>query len=555
MLMNRPFIRRSEDEAEHRIECEQRVKAKVRAMPDRPREEPILGGELEATIAHEQVPAGAGERPDAPDESVGEYLRNNRLRMGKTLTDISRASKIVRHHLTAIENNAFEELPGRAYAIGFVRSYAACLGLDACPLVARLKAELTEADTTPVFVSPNPPARRNQTGTESLANGDAHDFLAERRPPLQQRWLFGAAPKALQLHAARLVLRITEIAKIARELDLDFPSRADRGNRPGVAPAGHGDDSEPEFGLFTTPNRRDETRTAYTGHGNARRPDVALFSRPPVKAAPLFSASGRSLPLPSPAGHPMRTWLTAGLMTAVMMYFGYSMMHSGLRPAPPMVVPVPTRLAAEAGLTPDMIAPPAVAIPEQPASAPPQPVRIPPATDGSQPVGIVKQPPRNPPASALAPPVNDVPRAVAAIENSGRSPHEAAVEPPGDALPAQLDSAGAEAKHIFHGQLPLGERYGEQNRGSRVTLRVHRATFVAVLGVRNHQYIDRVLRAGDTYRVPNMRGLKLNARDAGAVEVILDGNTVGFAGSDGAAVKGMSLQPQSIVSRFHWLQE
>lgn len=205
------------------------------------------------------------------------------------------------------------------------------------------------------------------------------------------------------------------------------------------------------------------------------------------------------------------------------------MLHSGQVAAPPPVIPVPTRMAAEAAIVPEKVVPPTVATLEQPAHGAPEPASVPPATD---------QPP-----------------AVAAIEKPATGPHETATVPPGDAIPAQPDFASAEPKHIFRAQLPLGERYGEHNRGSRVTLRVHRPTLVAVLGVRNHKWIDRVLRPGDTYRVPNMGGLKLNARDAGAVEVILDGNTVGFAGNDGAAVKGMSLQPQSIVSRFHWLQE
>jgi cytoskeleton protein RodZ len=206
------------------------------------------------------------------------------------------------------------------------------------------------------------------------------------------------------------------------------------------------------------------------------------------------------------------------------------MLHSGQVAAPPPVLPVPARMAAEAAFVPEKVTPRAAAALDQPARQPSEPVLVPPS--GSE-----------PPVEAIEKPA------------PATAPHEPAAGPPGETIPAQPDFASAEPNHIFRGQLPLGERYGEQNRGSRITLRVHRPTLVAVTGVRNHKWIDRVLRAGDTYRVPNMRGLKLNARDAGAVEVILDGNTVGFAGTDGAAVKGMSLQPQSIISRFHWLQE
>ena len=51
-----------------------------------------------------------------------------------------------------------------------------------------------------------------------------------------------------------------------------------------------------------------------------------------------------------------------------------------------------------------------------------------------------------------------------------------------------------------------------------------------------------------------MGGLKLSVPDAGAVEVILDDNTVGFAGKDGAAARGQSLDPQSIIKRYDLVQ-
>lgn len=497
-------------------------------MPDLPRQEPSFGDELEPIIAHQQMPAGPGEPIDAPNESIGEYLRKNRERTGKALTEISHALKIMSHHLTAIENNSFEELPGRAYAIGFVRSYAAYLGLDACALVARLKAELPTEDVDPVFATPDPPGCREQTETAAVANGHAEAFSAEAYPRLEAGWLAGWAQATLQLPVAKALLRFKEIAKMPGELKARFPPAAGRMGQADAAPVETAKGKNPAFGLFSVDGRRDQARTAHAENGRSGRPNAALISAP-RRTAPQFSTPARGLPLPAPPEHPVRNWITAGIMGAAIIYFGSSMLHSGQVVAPPPVIPVPARMAARAAIVPQKVVPPAVATLEQPAHGAPEPASVPTASD---------QPP-----------------AVAAIEKPATGPHEAATAPPSEAIPAQPDFASAEPKHIFRAQLPLGERYGEHNRGSRITLRVHRPTLVAVLGVRNHKWIDRVLRPGDTYRVPNMRGLKLNARDAGAVEVILDGNTVGFAGNDGADLKGMSLQPQSIISRFHWLQE
>ena len=98
-------------------------------------------------------------------------------------------------------------------------------------------------------------------------------------------------------------------------------------------------------------------------------------------------------------------------------------------------------------------------------------------------------------------------------------------------------------------QIPSGRRYGLQNLNSRITLRVHRPTIVAIRDARNRIFIDRKLAPGDTYRVPNLVGLRLSAPDAGAIELILDGSSLGFAGEDGVAARGLSLNPQNIVDR------
>jgi len=98
-------------------------------------------------------------------------------------------------------------------------------------------------------------------------------------------------------------------------------------------------------------------------------------------------------------------------------------------------------------------------------------------------------------------------------------------------------------------QLPPGRRYGLQHRNSRITLRVHSPTIVAIRDARNRVFIDRKLAPGDTYRVPNLVGLWLTAIDASAVEIILDGASVGFAGAQRATVWDLSLNPQSIANR------
>jgi len=79
---------------------------------------------------------------DAPLETVGQDLRAARLRRGDDLATVSRALKIRKDHLEALEEDRIEALPGRTYAVGFVRTYSEYLGLDQGACVERFKSQI-----------------------------------------------------------------------------------------------------------------------------------------------------------------------------------------------------------------------------------------------------------------------------------------------------------------------------------------------------------------------------------------------------------------------------
>lgn len=72
-------------------------------------------------------------------ESLGATLRAARLSRGEESAAVASKLKMRRDQIEAIEENDFSRLPGRTYAIGFVRAYARYLGLDSEELVQRLK--------------------------------------------------------------------------------------------------------------------------------------------------------------------------------------------------------------------------------------------------------------------------------------------------------------------------------------------------------------------------------------------------------------------------------
>lgn len=79
-------------------------------------------------------------------EGVGSDLRAARLRRGEDLRTVAQALRIRREQLEALEESRHDDLPGRAYAIGFVRSYAEFLGLDSAHIVDRYKAEIDRVE-------------------------------------------------------------------------------------------------------------------------------------------------------------------------------------------------------------------------------------------------------------------------------------------------------------------------------------------------------------------------------------------------------------------------
>lgn len=72
---------------------------------------------------------------------IGADLRAERQRKGVSLEDTAKRLRIGQEYLQAMEDGRFEDLPGRTYAIGFLRSYAAFLGLDGEGFVERYRAE------------------------------------------------------------------------------------------------------------------------------------------------------------------------------------------------------------------------------------------------------------------------------------------------------------------------------------------------------------------------------------------------------------------------------
>jgi cytoskeleton protein RodZ len=303
---------------------------------------------------------------ETPLETVGQDLRAARLRRGDDLATVSRVLKIRKDHLEALEEDRMEALPGRTYAVGFTRSYADYLGLDAVQCVERLKAEIAgrSDETTPAI---------------TVIDEDEH-----RRLP--QGWK-----------------------------------------------------------------------------------------------------------------------IIAGVVLVLVLYGAYQLAVSADRMLnEPVTAPPPQQML------------PGSAIVARQKPAPAEPV-------------VVQQPLATSPADTAAPPAAQTPgpEQTAAPDNS------------------QLQSSGVSEP------LPRGQVYGAQNRNARVVLRMRQAARILVEGPDGVLFINRTLKPGDTYQVPNVVGATLTTSNAGAVELDLDGTVVGFVGKNNETAEALSLDPQAIMDRHN----
>lgn len=106
--------------------------------------------------------AATGSEQDAPDRArrVGADLTAARDRLGWTLPDVAAHLRIRLPYLVAIEQGRLEALPGNAYAVGFVRTYAKALGLDPEQIAGRFRAEAAQVGRKTELAFPAPVPER-----------------------------------------------------------------------------------------------------------------------------------------------------------------------------------------------------------------------------------------------------------------------------------------------------------------------------------------------------------------------------------------------------------
>ncbi|MCC6545081.1 MAG: helix-turn-helix domain-containing protein [Nitrospirae bacterium] len=72
-------------------------------------------------------------------EKIGEYLKRVRETCGYSLEDVAGITKINLRYLEAIERDDFARIPGETFCLGFIRSYAKCIGINEEEISSRIR--------------------------------------------------------------------------------------------------------------------------------------------------------------------------------------------------------------------------------------------------------------------------------------------------------------------------------------------------------------------------------------------------------------------------------
>ncbi len=479
-------------------------------------------GELvsESHSSPETADNEVGERENGP--GVGALLRASRLSCGKDLRDMAQLLRIRGVYIEAIEDGRFQDLPGTTYAVGFVRAYAEHLGLDSEEVVKRFKVESRNINGTSKLHFPRPIAESSFPGgavvfvglvVAVLAYGGWYasttmdGFFTNLVPPIPER-----LTALLRENGST-----RQESETADRMDGSAETRSSPVTATAATPLREGPSSprttvEPSAG----PLPRSETDKE-AARPPSRAPDQVDEMQGSVAAVEGTTATPRL-----ESGEPAAS---AGISSEGVPTPETDM--DGPLDSPVAVATAMDGLPADKSLaaTADM----AETVPEdsstadQPAAGAEQPPTI-----GTAAIGDEEQGAQNDGGGATPSAAAD--RPIVELENIG--------EPP---KPEQLAAAPASLQEKA-GMIRTGRVFGADNAGSRILVRAKSNSWIQVRDdIGNQLMLTRLLRPGDSYRVPDRPGLKLLTGNAGALEILVDGEAVPSIGPVGTVRHGISL--------------
>lgn len=456
-------------------------------------------------------------------QSVGELLQTKRAEFGAELREAADYLNIRYAYLLAIEEGRVDDLPGAAYAMGFVRAYADYLGLDGPAIVERYKAETSELgdDVRLVFPSPLPEGKIPSAaiilvglvalllvygGWVVFAQKDVK--IAELVPALPKQFasLLGSDEPAVdpvQTPSDTVATApATPIVAVAPP-ETETPIQA-----PGVPPE----------------TRSDPTDTATVSASDPPASSVATDTPvAPVATEPASEPTATETAESAAASDETVSAVEAATAKAV---------ENAAQTVPVTEAVTPPETAAVATETVDANSAGTESVATETVSA-----AIPP-------VGAAEAVPTVPSNTAQS-----TPPATEQVETPSETPADTAEPAAIQAEPAAVQESQDAA--ILPPKPPAvasaePRQYGSENAVSRVTIKARIDSWVQIRDQEGDKLLTRVLRAGDSYRVPDRPGLLMETGNAGGLEITVDGSVIPDIGPKGAVRREIALEAESL---------
>lgn len=491
--------------------------------------EPKLGGQ-----DREPVPGERGDPPLDPHENVADILRRARKEHGQDLRTVSQVLRIRYVYLEAIEAGRFDRLPGTAYVIGFLRTYADYLGLDGDHIVEQFKLESSGAGAKTELIFPEPV-------TEGRIPGGAIILISVLLMGVAYGGWFYLSNEGRSV--AELIPPMPERLMALMGGDEETPARAGEAataEAPSAQPEEPAAESE-ETIAASTPEPAVESGTAEeapaAGTENAANEPAASQDSTTTAAAPAAQPATAQLG-PEPA-----------------------------EVSPPAAPSTETVEVTETLAEPEQPSPAPVVVIEAPGVSPPAPEAATPPVVVTQVIRL--EPAHQPAADAQSEPATAKPRTTLAEVARLQPSLPAPSTDPGAVTPSERESGTAGAasmkptplvqQTLFIPSAPLApetaaissERaprvYGENNQGARIIVRAIQDSWVQVRDRDDALLLTRVLRTGDSYYVPNRDGLTLLTGNAGGLEIEVDGIKIPPIGPLGSVRRQIALDPGRLL--------
>jgi len=152
----------------------------------------------------------------------------------------------------------------------------------------------------------------------------------------------------------------------------------------------------------------------------------------------------------------------------------------------------------------------------------------------------VPAPPQPPAAEA------EEPAAEPAAEPAGEVAQDTTEEQAAEAEAETAAGAANEQTAAIPVPAGSGQVYGDEGGGVRVVLIATADSWVQIRGSDDELLFTRVLRPGDSYRVPNQAGLTLLTGNAGGLDVVVDGQRLPTLGPQGAVRRDVPLEADAL---------